>query len=85
MENQEQVIQKDLLDKCYKKIGVYEIMVQSQKEFMDKQESLINDMKEANHGMNREIIKRGLAMEILGNSLDEYEALFNVYHTQFTN
>ena len=85
MENQEQEIQKDLLSRCYKKLGVYEIMAETQKEFIAKQEDLINDMKEANHGMNREIIKRGLAMEILGNSLDEYEALFNVYHTQFTN
>lgn len=85
MKNQNQIIQKRLLGNCYKQIDVYEKVVQVQKEFIDKQEELIRDIREANHGMNREIIKRGLAMEILGNSLDEYEALFNVYHTQFTN
>jgi hypothetical protein len=85
MENQDQVIQKDLLDKCYKKIGVYEIIVQSQKEFMHKQEALINDIKEANHGMNNELIMRGRAIEILGEELDEYEGMFGSYHIRFSN
>ena len=85
MENQEQIIQKDLLDKCYKKIGVYEIIVESQKEFIGKQESIINDINEANHGMNKEIIKRGRAIEILGEELDNYENMFNSYHIQFSN
>jgi hypothetical protein len=85
MKNQDQVIQKDLLDKCYKKIGVYEIIVESQKEFMGKQEKIINEIKEANHGMNCELIKRGRAIEILGEELDNYENMFNSYHIQFSN
>lgn len=85
MENQEQQIQSDLLKQCYTKIGAYELMVENQKRFIDIQENLIKDIKESNHGMNCELINRGRAIEILGEELDNYENMFNNYHSQFSN
>jgi hypothetical protein len=85
MENQEQQIEKDLLKQCYQKIGAYELMVDNQKRFIDVQENLIKDIKEANHGMNDELIRRGRAIEILGEELDEYEGMLGSYHIRFSN
>jgi hypothetical protein len=85
MENQDQQIEKDLLKQCYQKIGAYELMVDNQKRFIDVQENIINEIKEANHGMNNELIRRGRAIEILGEELDEYESMFNSYHIRFSN
>ncbi len=84
MDTNEQ-IQNDLLKQCYHKIGAYEVMADNQKRFIDLQENLIKEIKEANHGMNNELIKRGRAIEILGEELDEYEGMFGNYHKQFSN
>jgi hypothetical protein len=85
MENQEQQIEKDLLKQCYQKIGAYELMVDNQKRFIDVQDNLIKDIKEANQGMNDELIRRGRTIEILGEELDEYEGMFGSYHIRFSN
>jgi hypothetical protein len=85
MENQELQIKNDLLKQCYQKIGFYELLVDNQKLVIDEQEDSLKDIKQANHGMNREIIRQGKVIDILEEELEGYDSMFGSYHIRFSN